>query len=92
MTFEAIDGAPLGPKFPVSLSGLEVDGLIAIALALPSYRPRRRWFRRLHVERRLRLHHRSGLIGGLSSDVLVPPHPRHGTYLVLQTGTSPDVR
>ena len=34
MTFEAVDGAPLGPKFPVSLSGPEVDGLIAIALAL----------------------------------------------------------
>jgi hypothetical protein len=34
MTFEAVDGAPLGPKFSVSLSGPEVDGLIAIALAL----------------------------------------------------------
>jgi Ser/Thr protein kinase RdoA (MazF antagonist) len=63
MTFEAVDGAPLGPKFPSSLSGSEVDGLIAMALALQSYRPRRRWFRRLHLERRLRLHHRSGLIG-----------------------------
>jgi hypothetical protein len=62
MTFQAVDGIPLGPKFPRSLSGSEVDGLIAVALALQSYRPRRRWFRRLHVERRLRLHHLSGLI------------------------------
>ncbi len=63
MTFEAVDGAPLGPKFPISLPGSEVDALIAIAVALQGYRPRRRWFRRLHIDRRLRLHHRSGLIG-----------------------------
>jgi hypothetical protein len=70
MTFEAVDGAPLGPKFPSSLPGSEVDGLIAIALALQSYRPRRRWFRRLHVERRLRLHHRSGLIADADAAAL----------------------
>jgi hypothetical protein len=70
MTFEAVDGAPLGPKFPVSLSGPEIDGLIAITLALQSYRPRRRWFRRLHVDSRLRLHHRSGLIGDADAAAL----------------------
>jgi hypothetical protein len=70
MTFEAVDGAPLGPKFPISLSGPDVDGLIAIALALQSYQPRRRWFRRLHVERRLRLHHRSDLIGDADAAAL----------------------
>ena len=63
MTFEAVDGAPLGPKFPSSLPSPELDGLISIATSLQSYRPRRRWFQRLHVDRRLRLHHRSGLIG-----------------------------
>src|ERR1700678_939052 len=63
MTFEAVDGAPLGPKFPTSLSDLEVDGLISLALSLDGYRPRRRWFRRLQIDRRLRLHHRSGLLG-----------------------------
>jgi Phosphotransferase enzyme family len=70
MTFEAVDGAPLGPKFPLSLSGPEVDGLVAVALALQGYRPRRKWFRRLRIERRLRLHHRSGLIGGTDAAAL----------------------
>jgi aminoglycoside phosphotransferase (APT) family kinase protein len=70
MTFEAVDGAPLGPKFPISLPGSEVDELIAIALTLQGYRPRHRWFRRLHVDRRLRLHHRSGLIGDADAAAL----------------------
>jgi len=65
MTFEAVDGAPLGPKFPTSLADTEVDGLINLALALNNYRPRRRWFRRLYIERRLHLHHRSRLVSDL---------------------------
>lgn len=70
MTFEAVDGAPLGPKFPISLPGSEVDALIDIAVALQGYRPRRRWFRRLHIDRRLRLHRRSGLIGDVDAEAL----------------------
>jgi Ser/Thr protein kinase RdoA (MazF antagonist) len=64
MTFEAVDGVPLGPKFPSSLLDTEVDELIALALALGDYRPRRRWFRRLNIDRRLNLHFRSGLLTG----------------------------
>ena len=62
MTFEAVHGLPLGPKFPTSLSDSDIDEVIALALALDTYRPRRQWFRRLHIGRRLRLHHRSGLL------------------------------
>lgn len=62
MTFEAVQGLPLGPKFPTSLSDTDVEELMALAIALDAYRPRRPWFRRLHIERRLRLHHRSGLL------------------------------
>ena len=70
MTFEAVDGAPLGPKFPTSLPGPEVDGLINLALALDNYRPRRRWFRRLYIDHRLSLHHRSGLLSGADAAAL----------------------
>ena len=62
MTFEAVDGVPLGPKFPSSLTGGETDDLVAMALAMDGYRPRRRWFRRLRVGARLRLHQRAGLL------------------------------
>jgi hypothetical protein len=64
MTFEAVAGVPLGPKFPFTLLDAEVDELIALALALGTYQPRRRWFGRLHIDRRLSLHHRSGLLAG----------------------------
>jgi Phosphotransferase enzyme family len=79
MTFEAVDGAPLGPKFPVSLPGSEVDALIAMAVALRGYRPTRRWFRRLHVGPRLKLHQRSGLIGDADAIALtqLADNPRH---------------
>ena len=70
MTFEAVDGVPLGPKFPTSLSTAEVDQLIALALAMDAYRPRRPWFRRLHIDRRLRLHHRSGLLSEADNEAL----------------------
>jgi Ser/Thr protein kinase RdoA (MazF antagonist) len=70
MTFEAVDGVPLGPKFPSSLAGAEVDELVAMALAMDHYRPRRRWFRRLRVDSRLRLHQRSGLLSGADAQAL----------------------
>ena len=62
MTFEAVDGVPLGPKFPSSLAGGEVDDLVTVALAMDAYRPQRRWFRRLRVDSRLRLHQTAGLL------------------------------
>jgi hypothetical protein len=62
LTFEALDGAPLGPKFPASLLERDLEELVALALALRVYRPRRPWFRRLNVTRRLALHCRSGLL------------------------------
>jgi Phosphotransferase enzyme family len=70
ITFEAVDGAPLGPKFPESLSPRDVDGLVGVALALQSYHPRRRWFRRLNIRRRLALHYRSGLISAANAETL----------------------
>ena len=70
MTFEAVDGVPLGPKFPTSLATEEIDELIALALAMDAYRPRRPWFRRLRVDRRIRLHRRSGLLSEADAEAL----------------------
>jgi Ser/Thr protein kinase RdoA (MazF antagonist) len=39
-------------------------------LAMDHYRPRRRWFRRLRVDSRLRLHQRSGLLSGADAQAL----------------------
>jgi hypothetical protein len=70
MTFEAVHGAPLGPKFPRSLSPADLDGLVGLAAAMGRFRPRRRWFRRLYIERRLALHQRSGLIAPADAEPL----------------------
>lgn len=70
MTFETVNGAPLGPKFPQSLTELELADLVQLAVALGSYQPRRPWFRRLYIERRLLLHCRSGLINPSQADTL----------------------
>ena len=70
MTFEAVDGVPLGPKFPTSLSTEDVDELLGVALAMDLYRPRRPWFRRLRIDHRLRLHHRSGLLNEADAEAL----------------------
>ena len=70
MTFSAVQGAPLGPKFPGSLAPADLDGLVGLAASLGAYRPRRRWFRRLYISRRLALHRRSGLIGRADADAL----------------------
>ncbi len=64
MTFEAVDGEPLGPKFPTELAHADVLDLIDLGHSLLPYQPRRRWFRRLDVDRRLRHH--------VSNDLLTP--------------------
>jgi len=78
MTFEAVNGASLGPKFPQSLSDGDLDGLVALASALGGYRPSRRWFRRLYIGRRLALHCRSGLLSPAEADVLAALAARPG--------------
>ncbi len=71
MTFEAVDGAPLGPKFPTELAPDDVQHLIELAFALDPFQPRRRWFRRLDVDRRLRHHVRGGLVAAADADAIV---------------------
>ena len=64
LEFEAIEGHRLGPKFPLDLSGRDLEGLIALATALRSYRRRPRWLRKLPIQSRLR---RAAQIGLLSA-------------------------
>lgn len=75
--FERIDGQPLGPKFPFEL---DPDDAIELTLRLGRYRPRRRWHRRLPLERRMHLHLRDGLVTASDADILVSTltaHPWH---------------
>ena len=56
LTFEAIDGRPLGPKFPYAadLADGDVGDLIRLALAMRSYRPAAPFAGRFDLTRRLR--------------------------------------
>lgn len=62
LSFQAVAGSALGPKFPTSLPASEVEALVGLVGSLERWRPRRRWFRRLDLGRRLELHRRRGLI------------------------------
>jgi Ser/Thr protein kinase RdoA (MazF antagonist) len=86
LVVEAIAGDAVGPKFPAQLAPGDLDGMIDLAVRLRAYRPRRRWFRRLEVGRRIDLHERDGLLDASDAQLLrrlvadVPPRLRfaHG--------------
>jgi hypothetical protein len=67
--FAAVPGAPLGPKFPTSAS-FDLAGLVSVAARMEGYRPRRRWFRRLDVPRRLGRHVALGLLSGADAALI----------------------
>jgi hypothetical protein len=62
LEFEAVAGHRLGPKFPLALTGQDLEGLISLATALHSYRPRPRWLRKLPIQSRLRRARQIGLL------------------------------
>ncbi len=70
LTFEAVDGDPLGLKFPTGLSGKDVQGLLGLTSAMARYRPRRRWLRRFPLERRLRIHVSAGVLTADDAELL----------------------
>ncbi len=53
LTFVAVDGEPLGPKYPLALSEDHLCGLVALAQATRSYPHRPRWLRRFPIRSRL---------------------------------------
>ena len=73
LTFEALPGDPVGPKYPLALAPATIDEMADLARAMQHYRPpRRRWFRRLDVARRLRSAARAGLLTDRQAAALTP--------------------
>ncbi len=62
LTFVAVPGQPLGPKYPLTLAPGDIHAMIDIASRLRAFKPERRWFRRLNSVRRLALARRAGLL------------------------------
>ena len=71
LTFEALPGAPLGPKYPQELTIAEIDAILALARDLEPYNPRRRWLRRFNAERRLEMARTAGLLDNRETPALV---------------------
>ena len=64
LTFDAVAGEPLGPKYPAQLADTEVEAMATLALDLARFNPRRRWFRRFNSPRRIDLARRMGFLSG----------------------------
>jgi thiamine kinase-like enzyme len=63
LTFAAVAGEPLGPKYPHALEPGDLDSMIELAQRLRAYNaPRRRWLHRYDSARRLVLARQNGLI------------------------------
>lgn len=62
LTFEAVAGEPLGPKYPTDLAAEDLDQVLALIEGLRAFDPRRRWLRRLDSVARLALADRHGLL------------------------------
>jgi len=60
--FEAVDGEPFGPKFPLELCDADTETLINVALAMASYRPRAPFAARFDFARRVRRAVRTGVL------------------------------
>lgn len=54
LVFTHVDGDPVGPKYPLELTDGALMAMIGFARALPDYRPRPRWLRRLAMTSRFR--------------------------------------
>jgi hypothetical protein len=81
LTFEALPGDPLGPKYPSDLAAAEIDAILAVAQALKAYNPRRRWLHRIDPVRRIAFACRSGLLTSEVATALVAVARRHGRPL-----------
>ena len=81
LTFVAVPGEPLGPKYPHDLPAAHVDATVALAQRLRSYNPRRRWLRRFDSIRRLELARRAGLLTDEQTAELVAVSRRVHTRL-----------
>jgi hypothetical protein len=81
LTFVAVPGQPLGPKYPLQLATPDLVAMIDIARRLRAFSPRRRWLRRLNLVGRLGLARRAGLLTDAQTDRLVAIADRVHTRL-----------
>jgi hypothetical protein len=82
LTFAALPGEPIGPKYPRDLPAADIDAVLGLARALRQYNPpRRRWMRRLNTEHRLALAPRFGVLDGRDAGALAGLARRHHTRL-----------
>jgi hypothetical protein len=81
LTFVALPGQPLGPKYPLDLATAHLDAIIDLAHRLRAYNPDRQWLRRLNSVRRLTLARRAGLLTDVQTVQLVAVANRVHTRL-----------
>ena len=86
LTFRAIAGDPLGPKYPDALSVQDINDLVAIGRALDRYDVRRRWLRRLDSGRRIEVAQRVGLLTGAIARALADVARREHRRLTFAHG------
>lgn len=72
LTFVAVAGQPVGPKYPLELAVEEIDGMVDLSRRLRAYNPNRRWLRRFNPVRRLALARRTDLLTDRQVDQLLP--------------------
>jgi hypothetical protein len=70
MVFEAVDGSPAGPKFPLDLDGATLAGLVDLTSATRRYAERRRWLRRLPLVQRVDQARALGVLSAAEADAL----------------------
>jgi thiamine kinase-like enzyme len=86
LVFTAVQGEPLGPKYPTELSADSIDAAAELAERLRGFTPERRWLRRYNAERRLALARRVGLLTDTQFSDLVDVAARAGTRLRFSHG------
>jgi Phosphotransferase enzyme family len=62
LTFEAVQGETLGPKYPSALSTQTIGEIVELSQSVKRFSPRRRWFHRLDPHVRIRMATRAGFL------------------------------
>ena len=81
LSFVAVPGAPVGPKYPAALGIEQIDAIADLGRRLGPYNPQRRWMRRLNSARRLTMAFRAGLLTGDQTAGLITVARRAHTRL-----------
>ena len=86
LTFVAVPGDPVGPKYPAALSTEQIDAIADLGRRLGPFNPHRRWMRRLNSAHRLTMAFRAGLLTGDQTAGLITVARRAHTRLQFAHG------